>query len=135
MIWTIQMQIQTIPRFKKSNANSNHSKVVRSIWMQIRTIWKWFEGFECKCEPFERDSKHSIRTILNWFEWFEWKFKATERDSKHLKAISNHSKWIWTIRMQNEPFERDSKNSNAKFNHSKGIQSIWMQIQTLWPRF
>ena len=33
---------------KHSNANSNHSKGIRSIWMQILTIWTTFEEFECK---------------------------------------------------------------------------------------
>jgi len=58
--------------------------------MQIRTIWKGFEAFECKFEPFERDSKHSnansnnskviqsirvqILTIRKGSEAFEWKF-------------------------------------------------------------
>ena len=34
--------------------------------MQIRTIQKGFKAFECKFEPFERDSNHSkaIRSIL-----------------------------------------------------------------------
>ena len=43
--------------------------------MQIRTIRKGFEAFECKFEPFETDSKHS-------------------------NANPNHSKEIRTIRMQ-----------------------------------
>ena len=51
-----------------SNPNSNHSKgiqriqmqirTIRSIPMQIPTIRKSFEAFERKFEPFERDSKH-----------------------------------------------------------------------------
>ena len=43
--------------------------------MQIRTIQKGFEAFECKFEPLEMDSKHS-------------------------NANSNQSKGIQTIRMQ-----------------------------------
>ena len=43
--------------------------------MQIRTIRKGFEAFECKFEPFERDSKHS-------------------------NANSNNSNQIWSIQMQ-----------------------------------
>ena len=58
--------------------------------MQIWTIWKGFKAFECKFEPFERDSKHlnaylnhskgsrnirmDIRTIQKGFEDFECKF-------------------------------------------------------------
>ena len=34
-------------------------KVIRSIQMKIPPIRKGFEAFECKFEPFERDSKHS----------------------------------------------------------------------------
>ena len=44
---------------KGSNANSNHSKGIRSIQLEILTIRKGFKAFECKFEPFERDSKHS----------------------------------------------------------------------------
>ena len=33
---------------KHSNANSKHSKDIRSIRMQILTIRKEFEAFECK---------------------------------------------------------------------------------------
>ena len=58
-----------------SNPNSNHSKGIRSIRMQIRTTRKGFKAFECKFEPLERDSKHS-------------------------NANSNHSKGIRSIRMQ-----------------------------------
>ena len=43
--------------------------------MQIRTIRKGFEAFECNVEPFERDSKRS-------------------------NANSNHSKGIWGVQMQ-----------------------------------
>ena len=53
------MQILTIPKgfeafelkfetFERdSNANSNHSKGIQSILMQIRTIRKEFEAFVC----------------------------------------------------------------------------------------
>ena len=53
------MQILTIPKgfetfefkfetFKRdSNANSNHSKGIQSILMQIQTIRKEFEAFVC----------------------------------------------------------------------------------------
>ena len=65
------MQILNIRKFepferdsKRSNANSKHSKGIRSIQMQIQNIWKGFEPFECTSEPFEstfepfeRDSK------------------------------------------------------------------------------
>jgi len=61
-----------------------------SIQIQILTIRKGFEAFECKFEPFKRDSKHSnansnhwnqipsirmqIQTIQTRFEALEWKF-------------------------------------------------------------
>ena len=71
------MQIRTIRKgFEVSNANSNHSKGIRSIRMQILTI-------QTKFEAVERDSKHSnansnhskeIGTIRKGFEAFECKF-------------------------------------------------------------
>ena len=54
---------------KNSNANSNHSKGIRSIRIQIWTIQKGFEAFECKFQPFERDRK------------------VSNANSKHLKGI------------------------------------------------
>ena len=49
----------------KSNANSNHSKGIQSIQMQIRTTRKGFEAFESKFKPVKRDLKRSkgIRRI------------------------------------------------------------------------
>ena len=81
------MQIQPFERDSKlSNAISNHSKGIGSIRIQIRTIRKGFEAFECKFEKFERDTKHSnvirsirmqIRTIRKIFE--EWNANSTIR--------------------------------------------------------
>ena len=67
--------------------------------MQILTIRKGFEIFECKFEPFDRELKHSsansnhlkgirsirvqILTIWKEFEAFEWKLEAFEQNSKH----------------------------------------------------
>ena len=51
-IWTIREE------FKAFERDSKHSKLIRSILMQILPIQKGFEAFECKFEPFERDSKH-----------------------------------------------------------------------------
>ena len=43
------MQILTFKLdFKHSNANFNPTNEIRNIWMQIQTIQKGFEGFECK---------------------------------------------------------------------------------------
>ena len=69
--------------------------------MQILTIRKGFETFECKFQPFEKDSKHSkqIITIRKEFEAFECKFEQLERDLKDSNANSNHSKSISNIRM------------------------------------
>ena len=108
----------------RSNANSNHSKGIGSVQMQILNIRKKFKAFKCKFKPFEWDSKHS-------------------------NANSNHSKGIQSIRMQIrtirkifevfeckfEPFERDSKRSNGNSNHSKGIHTIRMQIRTIQKGF
>ena len=49
---------------KHSNANSNHSKGIRSIRIQIRTIRKGYKTFECK-----------NLNIRSEFEVFESKFK------------------------------------------------------------
>ena len=38
---------------KHMNANSNHSKGIQRIPMQILTIWKEFDTFESKFEAFE----------------------------------------------------------------------------------
>ena len=64
--------------------------------MRILTIPKGFEAFQCKLEPFERDSKNSnansnhskriqsnqmqIQTIRKGFESFKRKFEQFERD-------------------------------------------------------
>ena len=85
--------------------------------MQILTIRKGFEAFECKFEPFERDLKHSnaksnhpkgSRTIPKGFETFESKF---------------------------EPFERDSKRSNVNSNHSTGIRIQILNIRNKFEAF
>ena len=56
--------------------------------MQILTIRKGLETFECKFKSFEKDLKHSnqIRTIRKGFEAFQCKF--------------NNSKGTRGIRMQ-----------------------------------
>ena len=41
-----------------------------------------------------------ILTIRNGFEAIECKFEPFKRDSKHSNANSNHSKEIWSIRIQ-----------------------------------
>ena len=123
------MQILTIRKrdSKHWNANSKHSKM-------IRTIRKTFEAFQCKSEAFERDLKHS-NGHSKIFVAIEWKFEP--------------SKWIRSIRMQIriikkrfeafksklEPFERNSNHSNANSNHSKEIRSIGMQIRNIRKGF
>ena len=91
--------IQSI--WKASNANSNHSNQIWRIQMQILIIWKAFEAFECKFEPFEKDSsvRIQIRTIQKGFEAFECKFELFERDSKHSNANSNTLNEIRSIEM------------------------------------
>ena len=71
--------------------------------MQILTIQKRFEAFQCKCEPFKRDSKHSnansnpcneireirmqILIILKGFEAFECNFELLYR--KGFEAVKS----------------------------------------------
>ena len=52
---------------KHSNANSNNSKVIRIIWMQIQTIQKDI-----------RNIRMQIRTIRKGFIAFECKFETFE---------------------------------------------------------
>ena len=73
---------------KHWNANSNHSKGIRSIPMQMLTIRKGIRSIQMQ-----------IRTIRKGFEAFQFKFEAFERDSKHSNANSKHSKVIGSIRM------------------------------------
>ena len=56
---TFKCKLEPLERdMKHSTANSNHSKGIRSIRIEIKTTRKGFEAFECKFEPFERDSNH-----------------------------------------------------------------------------
>ena len=41
------------------NPNMNQFNVIRSIQLQVLSIWEEFEAFDCKFEPFKKDSKHS----------------------------------------------------------------------------
>ena len=79
------------------NTNSNHSKGIQSIQMQILTIQKGLKAFDSKFKPFERNSKLSnpiskiskgirgirmqIQTIRKELEAFECKIEPFERDS------------------------------------------------------
>ena len=88
--------------------------------MQILTIRKGFEAFECKFEPFERDSKGS------------------NENSNQLKGIQSIRKQILTIRKgfkaferKFEPFQTDLKHSNANSNNSKGFCSILIEIRAI----
>ena len=81
-----------------------------------------FEAFECKFEPFERDSKHpnsnlndskgiqsirmQIQTIQNGFEAFECKFEPFEKDSSIRMQIRTIRKGFKAFECK---FERDSK--------------------------
>ena len=68
------MQILTIQRDSKlSKPNSNDSKGIWSIWMQIRTIWKGFEPFESKFDHSNANSNHlkGIQRIQKELEAFE----------------------------------------------------------------
>ena len=88
-----------------STPNSNHSTGIGSIWMQIRTILKIFKDISdihirMQFLPIRRSIRMQIRTIWKGFEAFKSKFQPYERDSKHSNANSNHSKGIRSIRMQ-----------------------------------
>ena len=85
--------------FEAFERDSKHSKVIRSIRMQIRTIRKEFKA----CE---------------------WKFEEFESDSKYCNENSNHLKGFDAFECKFEPFEKVSKHLNANLSHSKGIRSI-----------
>ena len=122
--------------------------------MEIRTIWKGFEAFEFKFEPFEKDSKlskpnynHSkkvrstrmhIITIRKRFEAFQCKFEPFERNSKHSNVNSNYSKVnskLFEKDTKFEPFKKGIQSfRNPTSNHSKGIRTIQMQILTIRMR-
>ena len=126
--------------------------------MQILTIRKGFEQFECKFYPLEPNLKHSnanfkpsseirsiwmqILTIRKGFEPFKCKLKPLEmvqsiriqpfeRDSKHSEANSNHSKGIEVSECIFELFERDSTHWKVNPNHSKVIRHIRIQIRSI----
>ena len=83
-ILTIQIKFEAFEsNSKHSNANSNHSKGIRSIWIQIL-----------------RDLKHSNANSnhSNQIPSFERKFELFERESKHLNG--NHSNQTQSIRKQ-----------------------------------
>ena len=62
--------------------------------MQILTIRMVFEAFECKFEPFERDSKHlnANSNHSNQIRRFGIQILTIRKD---LNANSNHSNQIW----------------------------------------
>ena len=150
------MQIGTLrEKCEVLNGNFNHSKWIRSFWMQIRTIQKGFEAFECKFKSFERGLKHSnpnsnhstghsnANSKLSKGFWSFWMPILTIRKglepykckSNHLNVIQSIPMQIQTIRKafeafksKFEPFKRDLRNSNPNSNHSKGIR---MQILTI----
>ena len=110
------MQIQTIRKGFKSfeskfkllkrnskhlNANSNQSKGIQSIRMQVLTIQKGFEAFDYKFQTI----RMQIWTIWKGFEAFECKFEPFERNLKHSNANANHSNQIRTIWTGVEAFE------------------------------
>ena len=111
-------------------------KGIWSIRMQIQTSRKGFEAFESKFEPLKGiwGIRMQFQTIQRGFEAFESKFEPFERDLKHLNVNSNHSKGIWSIRIQIR-FERDSKHLNANSNHSNQIRRIQMQILAIEKGF
>jgi len=58
---TFELKFEPLERdAQHSNANSNHSKVIQSIRIQIRTTWQGI--------------RMQIRSYLRDFEAIEWKF-------------------------------------------------------------
>ena len=78
---------------KHSNANSNISKGIRSIRIQIQTIRKGFEELRMQIRTIRKgfeELRMQIRAIRKGFEAIEWKFKRFEKDSNHSNENSNH---------------------------------------------
>ena len=125
------------------NANSNNSKEIRIIQMQILTIRKRFEVFECKFKPLERDLKHlnansnhskvirsiriQIQTTRKGFEAFEINFEQFEKGFDAFE--SKFKPFEKDCESKLDPFESDSKLLKANSNHSKRIPCIRMQIR------
>ena len=86
----------------QSKANSIHSKGIRSVQMQIRTIRTGYEAFECKFERFERDSKRS-NAISNPKKGI--RSVRMELNSSHSKGIRSDRTEIRTIQKGFEEFE------------------------------
>ena len=117
-IRSIQMQIWTIWIIsKRSIANSNHLKGIRSIQIQIWTIRKGFEVFERKFKHFEKDSQH---------------WNPNLNPSNKIRSIPMQ---IVSIRREFEEFDCKFEPFENNSNHSKRIRSIRMQIRTIWKRF
>ena len=76
-----------------------------------------------------------ILTIRKGFEAFECNFCLFEMDSKHSNANSNHSKEIRRIQMQIWTIWKEFEHLNQKSNHLKGIRNIWEQIGTVRKGF
>ena len=72
----LECKLEPLERDSKHlNGNSNHSKGIQSIRIQILT-------FQIKC------------FVMQIQKGFESNFEPLERDSKHLNANTNHSKGI-----------------------------------------
>ena len=77
--------------FKWFESLSKHLKGLRSIRMQILTIWKGCEAIESKFKPLERNQsiRMQTRTIWKGFESLKCKLKLFERDSNHSNTNLN----------------------------------------------
>ena len=92
-ILTIQIKFEAFEsNSKHSNANSNHSKEIRSIWIQILMDLKHSNA----------NSNHSnqIPSFERKFELFEW-----ELNGNHSNQIQSIRKQILTIWIKFEAFE------------------------------
>ena len=76
-----------------------------------------------------------IPTIPKTFEAFECKSYSFEKDVNHLNSNSNHSKGFLSIRTEILTIGKELKHSNPNFNPWNEIQSIRMQILSIRKEF
>ena len=75
--------------------------------MQIPTFQKEFKAFECKFEPFERDSKHSNANSS--------RPKGIRSIQMQILTIQKDSKGIQSIQMQIRTIQKGFKAFECKF--------------------
>ena len=110
---------------KQLNANSNHSKGIWSIQLQIWTSRMGFEAFKSKFGSLVRDSKHSNRNSNH----SKGTWKHSNPNLNNLKGIQMQILTIWkgfkAFKCKFKPFEKDSN----------PFQMVWIYIWMLWILF